>query len=435
MRQRPERWSFEAGGAADRLLGSAAGGARWGDSRERSERVARAMGNAQARQFAGPRATETFVHGGAPAGSGESVEDQVRAAYGQIHRALTEERQSLPSVIREIVFFRDIAKDLDPYLEARLEVLQRLGLSNAYQPVSTFIQQPPLEDHARFEILLTAVTPHPSTEAKVWDAQEAAMGAQPLCLRGSCAGSEARVILLGGEKHLFAGNMYGEPGDAYDEALSMFRGAREMLRREGLDFTSVARTWIYFRHMWRDYAGFNRARRDFFREAGVGVRPASTGINGSPFPPECNLCMGLHAVESPGAPPFEIMTTPTLNEAWEYGSDFSRGLRVVDANKTTLYVSGTASINEQGETVHIDDFEGQVERTLLNISELLDHQGASLDDIVSAISYVKRRRDAPKFFEVLSRKSFGGFPNATVEAGVCRENLLVEIEVTALLPR
>ena len=40
------------------------------------------------------------------------------------------------------------------------------------------------------------------------------------------------------------------------------------------------------------------------------------------------------------------MTTPTLNEAPLYGSDFARGMKVVETNKVALHVSGTASIDE-----------------------------------------------------------------------------------------
>jgi enamine deaminase RidA (YjgF/YER057c/UK114 family) len=187
--------------------------------------------------------------------------------------------------------------------------------------------------------------------------------------------------------------------------------------------------------MERDYAAFNCARREFFKRTGIELRPASTGINGGPFPSEHNFCLGFHAIQSPGKLETSIMTTPTLNEAWEYGSDFSRGMKVVDANKTTLYISGTASVDEKGDTVHVDDFERQVDRMLLNISELLEGANASWDDVVSAITYLKTRDDAPRFLETVRSRGLDRFPHALVEAWVCRPDLLCEMEAIALLPR
>ena len=236
------------------------------------------------------------------------------------------------------------------------------------------------------------------------------------------------------KKHIFAGNVHGKPGSPFDEASSMFRVARALLEKEGMDFRSVMRTWIYLRDMERDYADLNRARREFFRESGMTVLPASTGINGSPFPAEHNFLLGFHAIQGPEPVPCTVMTTPSLNEAPEYGSDFSRGLRVVDSSKTTLYISGTASVDEKGYTVHVEDFTAQVSRMLLNVSLLLERQGASFSDMVSAITYVKRASDAQAYRNILKERGINGFPHVIVEAGVCRSDLLCEIEGIALLP-
>jgi hypothetical protein len=45
----------------------------------------------------------------------------------------------------------------------------------------------------------------------------------------------------------------------------------------------------------------------------------------------------------------------TLNEAYDYGSAFSRGMRVDLNGLTILLISGTASIDEDGRTVHGND--------------------------------------------------------------------------------
>ena len=62
-----------------------------------------------------------------------------------------------------------------------------------------------------------------------------------------------------------------------------------------------------------------------------------------------------------------------LNEAYAYAkpSSFSRGMRIDLNGLTILLISGTASIDEQGRTVHVGDFRAQQRRTYENISRLL----------------------------------------------------------------
>ena len=63
-----------------------------------------------------------------------------------------------------------------------------------------------------------------------------------------------------------------------------------------------------------------------------------------------------------------------LNEAYEYAkpSSFSRGMRIDLNGLTILLISGTASIDEDGKSVHIGDFRAQLRRTFWNISKLLE---------------------------------------------------------------
>ena len=129
------------------------------------------------------------------------------------------------------------------------------------------------------------------------------------------------------------------------------------------------------------------------------------------------------------------MSTPRLNEAPTYGSDFSRGIRVAETNKVALYVSGTASIDEAGDTAHVNDLDAQVERMLLNVATLLEAQGATFGDVVSAVTYLKHAEDAQRLREKLHEAGFEGFPNVLVEAPVCRPELLCETELLAVLPK
>lgn len=128
------------------------------------------------------------------------------------------------------------------------------------------------------------------------------------------------------------------------------------------------------------------------------------------------------------------MSAPSLNEAPDYGADFSRGLKVVEANRVALYVSGTASVDEAGRTVHPGDFVAQVDRMLMNISSLLAAQDASFRNVVSAVTYVKYPKDGARLRSLFRDRGFGGFPTVLVEAPLCRADLLCETEVVAALP-
>src|ERR1035438_9349416 len=88
-----------------------------------------------------------------------------------------------------------------------------------------------------------------------------------------------------------------------------------------------------------------------------------------------------------GALPVEkraITNLRVLNEAYDYSkpSSFSRGMRIDLNGLAILLISGTASIDENGVSVHAGDFRGQMRRTFFNITALLEAEGATWKDIV-----------------------------------------------------
>src|SRR5271157_2441822 len=84
-----------------------------------------------------------------------------------------------------------------------------------------------------------------------------------------------------------------------------------------------------------------------------------------------------------------ITNLKVLDEAPDYGSSFSRGLRLDIGNVVILLISGTASIDERGDTVHVGDFRGQCRRTYHNITGLLESEGATWKDIVRTTCYLR----------------------------------------------
>ena len=99
------------------------------------------------------------------------------------------------------------------------------------------------------------------------------------------------------------------------------------------------------------------------------------------------------------------------------------------------YVSGTASIDENGEVVHVGDISGQSARTLLNIEQLLAGCGAAPTDIVRGTTYLKRADDYGVFLRTWQERGFPeSIPHTICRADVCRPDWLCETEVVAIFP-
>ena len=133
-----------------------------------------------------------------------------------------------------------------------------------------------------------------------------------------------------------------------------------------------------------------------------------------------------------------ITNLRVLNEAYEYGSSFSRGLRIELGNVVILLISGTASIDENGETVHAGDIRGQCSRTYQNIAGLLEAEGATWKDVVRTTCYLRDiERDYAAFNEERTKffrsEGLDPLPASTgIQAILCRPDLLVEIEAIAM---
>ena len=129
-----------------------------------------------------------------------------------------------------------------------------------------------------------------------------------------------------------------------------------------------------------------------------------------------------------------------LNEAYHYAkpSSFSRGMRIDLNGLTILLISGTASIDEHGVSVHIGDFRAQMQRTLDNITGLLESEGATWHDIVRTSCYL---RDIDRDYDAFNQERTAFFqaqgldplPASTgIQAHLCRPELLIEIEAIAM---
>ena len=93
--------------------------------------------------------------------------------------------------------------------------------------------------------------------------------------------------------------------------------------------------------MERDYDDLNRVRNAFFERVGLRRIPASTGIQGGVYPCDRGGSMDLYAFRTERPVEIDQMHASTLNEAWDYGSSFARGMRVTREDRTVLYEPGS----------------------------------------------------------------------------------------------
>jgi 2-iminobutanoate/2-iminopropanoate deaminase len=143
----------------------------------------------------------------------------------------------------------------------------------------------------------------------------------------------------------------------------------------------------------------------------------------------------------PVVPRRAITAHQVLNEAYAYPrpSSFARGIRIDPGQHSLLLISGTASVDEAGLTAHVGDFRAQLWRTYRNITALLATEGATWHDVVRTTCYLRDiERDYKDFNEVrtafFSWVGLDPLPASTgIQARLCREDLLVEIEAMAVV--
>src|ERR1700678_3074397 len=240
------------------------------------------------------------------------------------------------------------------------------------------------------------------------------------------------------EEHAFDGD-----SAALSEATTTaYRHIFEVLERA--EHRHLIRVWNYLPEINREadgderYRHFNTARQAAFRSVGrptEGTVPAACAL-GSPAGSPISIYF-LAARQSP-----KMIENPRQTSAYHYppkfgrhSPTFSRACVLNASAGTTLFVSGTASIVGH-ETIHRGDVDAQTRETMDNINALLDEANRvagparySLDGLKFKV-YVRRPSDLGAIEGILSRSLRPSTPIVYLQADVCREDLLVEIEAT-----
>ena len=258
------------------------------------------------------------------------------------------------------------------------------------------------------------------------------------------SGSKCTPIILDGQR---AGTYYEDKDAEYcflgdirpnDKKLTpsgqtaqTFDNIKKALESTGMDFLHIVRTWFYLDKLYDWYPEFNEIRTAFFRGQGVfdNFIPASTGIGAGNLH-GTSLVANVLAVK-PKHPGVRVksVSSPMQGEATEYKSSFSRAVEIQFPAYRQLYISGTASIDYKGVSIHIGNINRQIDETMKVVGQIIGSRSMDWGDAVRAIAYFKDIRHVAEFCDYCQKNQIPSFPVSYCQSDICRQELLFEIEL------
>lgn len=258
--------------------------------------------------------------------------------------------------------------------------------------------------------------------------------------KGTKVYNEDGVIVAehNGYRHLWKMGMHEHKGDSAWQTESLLISYAEMLQNYGATLAdNCIRTWFFVRDVDTQYAGMVTARKDFFTEQGLTEKThyiSSTGIGGSPADTKALLQLGTYALTGMEPSQQQYLYAPThLNPTYEYGVTFERGTLVKYGDRGQIFISGTASIDNKGNVLYVGDIVNQTKRMWENVEKLLEEGGATFNDVMQIIVYL---RDSADYLTVsrMFKEKFPDTPYVITLAPVCRPAWLIEMECIAVTP-
>ena len=198
---------------------------------------------------------------------------------------------------------------------------------------------------------------------------------------------------------------------------------------------NCVRTWFFVRDVDTQYGGLVKSRRECFVEQGLTPEThyiASTGIGGTPSDPKALVQLDSYAMT--GFEPEQqryLYGLSHLNRTIEYGVTFERATLMQYGDRNHVYISGTASINNKGEVMHVGNVQQQTLRIWENVETLLNEGGMSYDDVMQIIVYLRDSADYEMVKRMFEQK-FPHIPTVFTLAPVCRPTWLIEMECLAV---
>jgi enamine deaminase RidA (YjgF/YER057c/UK114 family) len=244
-------------------------------------------------------------------------------------------------------------------------------------------------------------------------------------------------------------------GDTRKAAVASFDMVADILQKENLSLNNLVRQWNFIGNIlgmkegFQNYQVFNEVRSEYYKKyRTIAGFPAATGVGmkyGGVFLDFC-------ALKADETVTLKAINNPSQINAYEYGQQvlkgltagvnavkhppqFERGLLMINKTSSTLFVSGTASIIGQ-ETIGKGDVKEQTIVTIENIRKVADNQRirhlTGREDLDAGKFsmlrvYIKKQEDF-KSVKSICNKNFPDTPVIFIEADICRDDLLTEIE-------
>lgn len=238
-------------------------------------------------------------------------------------------------------------------------------------------------------------------------------------------------------RFLWHGNVPQGKQDSYVETQDALLDLQDRLSGENSTVEAqTLRTWIYVRDVDNQYAGVVQARKELFEKWDMTATThtiTSTGIEGQSE--DTKTMVKIDSCSILGLEKSQIQYLKALDHlssTHDYGVTFERGTRVIFGDRSHYFISGTASIDDQGEIVHPGNVVAQTSRALDNIEALLKEGEAELSDLKTITVYLRDSADMNQVAEVIDERLGDKVPRIMVRGPVCRPGWLVEIEGIAV---
>lgn len=234
-------------------------------------------------------------------------------------------------------------------------------------------------------------------------------------------------------KYLYIKHDHTDHGkDAGKATQSSLDALTEALQKNDFTFNNTIRTWFYLNHILDWYGGFNKVRNAFFEAHGIfdGIVPASTGI-GLSSNNQLHLNPSLLAIKNKEGK-ISRYDSPRQCSALDYGSSFSRATGIKNDVYHKIWVSGTASIDGSGKTIHLGDVDKQIAYTMEVVDAILSNAGFNWQHVVRAVAYLRNSEDHKNIAGYIDQNNMHFLPLMVNTNVVCRDDLLFEIEVDAV---
>lgn len=250
-------------------------------------------------------------------------------------------------------------------------------------------------------------------------------------------GLNSTVVSHNGVRHIWSMGMMYHANDSFDETSFLLRGYEMALNKyhKASIADNCIRTWFFVRDVDTNYSGLVDARREYFEANGLTAKThyiASTGIGGCPGKQKALVQLSSYAATGLKKNQQQYLCALShLNRTIEYGVTFERGTLVKYGDRSHAFISGTASIDNKGQVMHVGDVEKQTYRMWENVEELLKEAQMSFADVMQIIVYLRDIADY-QLVEKLFREKFPETPYVITLAPVCRPQWLIEMECVAV---